>query len=288
MFGSLAQLALGVGGQMASNRANRSSRNDPTRAAESQLAAVPGAVRPYYDPFIQHGGRAANRAEIFNDRYQNLYAPSPGSNPNTLPNQYEQMANNPTDFMNSLMERYNPSVGYRFKQQQMLDAMRNSASAGGFAGTPFNQQQQAETVQGLLGADMQQYLQNALGITNAGILGKEGRISGQERALQSALSNEEANMNRGYNASTELSNSLANLAGTRASNEYSGAMRRRNDAQQNIEGWQNIGNRLQGSMNMFGPAMMGQGGGGNGGWGGASRGFTPPTGGGYGGNGGYF
>jgi hypothetical protein len=169
--------------------------------------------------------------------------------------------------------------------------MRNSAASGGFAGTPFNQQQQAETVQGLLGSDMQQFLQNALGIMGAGISGKENRLMGRERALQSALGAEEGNMNRGYNASAALSDSLANLAGTRASNEYSGAMRRGQNAQDNIRGWTNIGNGLQASMNMFGPAMMGQGGGNNSGWGGASRGFTPPTGGGYGnygGNGSYF
>jgi hypothetical protein len=286
-FGSLAQLALGVGSQIASNRANRSSSNNPSMAAERQLANVPGQVRPFYDPFIQRGQEAYGRQQHYNNQYQNLYD-SPGIDPNGLPQQYERMANNPTDFMNSLMERYNPSEGYKFKQKQMLDAMRNSASAGGFAGTPFNQQQQAETVQGLLGADMQQFLQNALGITNAGILGKEGRLSGRERALQHALAGEEGNMNRGYNAATELSNSLANLAGTRASNEYQGAMRRREDSQNNIRGWEGLGNRLQGSMNMFAP--MGQSGsGGNGGWGGASRGFTPPTGGGYGsGNGSYF
>jgi hypothetical protein len=286
-FGSLAQLALGVGGQIASNRANRSSRNNPSMAAERQLAAVPGAVRPFYDPFIQRGSDAYTRTNELNQRYHDIYA-SPNSDPNALPDQYERMAHNPTDFMNSLMERYNPSEGYKFKQKQMLDAMRNSASAGGFAGTPFNQQQQAETVQGLLGSDMQQFLQNALGITNAGILGKEGRLSGRERALQSALGMEEGNMNRGFNGSSALSDSLANLAGTRATNEYMGEQRRGENAQNNIRGWTNIGNQLQGSMNMFGPAMMG-GGGGNGGWGGASRGFTPPTGGGYGGgNGSYF
>jgi len=287
MFGSLAQLALGVGGQMASNRANR--RNNPSAAAEQHLATVPGAVRPFYDPFIQRGTEAYNRTQGLNTQYNNLFD-SPGVDPNALPAEYERMAHNPTDFMNALMRGYNPSEGYRFKQQQMLDAMRNSASSGGFAGTPFNQQQQAETVQGLLGEDMQQYLQNILGIKGAGISGKENRLLGRERALQAALGAEEGNMNRGYNASSALSESLSNLAGTRASNEYGGAMRRRNDAQQNIQGWQDIGNRLQGSVNMFGPAMMGQGGGGYGAgrWGGASRGFTPPTGGGYGGQGGYF
>ncbi len=284
-FGSLAQLALGVGGQIASNRASR--RNNPSAAAEQHLATIPGQARPFYDPYIQRGNEAASRIPGLNQEYSRLFE-SPGVDPNALPNQYERMAHNPTDFMDALMRGYNPSEGYRFKQQQMLDAMRNSASSGGFAGTPFNQQQQAETVQGLLGSDMQQYLQNALGITQAGLMGKEGRLAGRERALQSALSGEDQAANRGYQASSSLADILANVAGSRATNDYSGALRRGQNAQNNIGGWMALGNGLQNSVNMFGPAMMGQGGGG--GWGGASRGgFTPPTGGGYGsGNGSYF
>jgi len=282
-FGSLAQLALGIGGQIASNRANRSSRNNPSRAAEAQLATIPGAARPYYDPYINLGHQALGNIANLNAEQRNLYS-DPNIDRNGLPNLYERMAHNPTDFMNALMERYNPSVGYRFKQQQMLDAMRNSAASGGFAGTPFNQQQQAETVQGLLGADMQQYLQNALGISQAGILGKEGRLAGRERALQSALGSQENVANRGYNASSSLADILANVQGSRASNEYAGAQRRGQNAQNNIGGWMALGNGLQNSVNnLFGPAMMDQGGGyGAGHWGGASRGFTPPTGGGYG------
>jgi len=280
-FGSLAQLALGVGGQIASNRASR--RNNPNVAAEQHLATIPGQARPYYDPYIQHGHQGLTNLANLEGQYRSLY-----EQPSAMSNQYERMAHNPTEFMDALMRGYNPSEGYRFKQQQMLDAMRNSASSGGFAGTPFNQQQQAETVQGLLGSDMQQYLQNALGITQAGLLGNENRMQGRERALQSAMNAQENVANRGFNASTGLADILANVAGSRATNDYAGAMRRGQNAQNNIGGWMALGNGLQNSVNMFGPAMMGQGGGG--GWGGASRGgFTPPTGGGYGsGQGGYF
>lgn len=292
-FGSLAQLALGIGGQIASNRANRRSSNNPTLAAERQLATIPGLARPFYDPYIQRGNEASRNVPALGQEYSRLFA-SPGVDPSTLPNQYERMANNPTEFMDALMRNYNPSEGYRFKQQQMLDAMRNSASSGGFAGTPFNQQQQAETVQGLLGADMQQYLQNALGIMGAGISGKENRLAGLERAVQSRIGSEEQAGNHGYQASSALADILANNQNSRASNEYAGAQRRAQNAQNNIGGWMALGNNLQGSVNnMFGPAMMGQSGGGYGAgpWGGASRGFTPPTGGGYGnygGNGSYF
>ncbi len=290
-FGSLAQLALGIGGQIASSRANRSSSNNPSRAAEAQLSAIPGAVRPYYDPYIQLGNVNA-RMPALNQAYQNLFA-GPDVEQGALNNQYQSMSQNPTGFMDALMRNYNPSEGYRFKQRQMLDAMRNSASSGGFAGTPFNQQQQAETVQGLLGGDMQQYLQNALGISQGGFQGlesglnrRENRMLGRERALQSAIGHEEGNIGRGFQAATGLADILSNLAGSRASNEFAGAQRRGQNAQNNIGGWMALGNGLQNSINMFGPAMMG--GGGGGGWGGASRGFTPPTGGGYGGQGGYF
>lgn len=265
MFGGLAGMALG---QMMSDRANRSSRNNPSRSAEAHLGAIPGQARPYYDPFIQRANEAYNRSQGLNREYSNLYE-SPGIDPNRLPNEYERMAHNPTDFMNALMERYNPSEGYKFKQKQMTEAMRNSAAAGGFAGTPFNQQQQAETVQGLLGSDMQEFLQNALGVSQAGLQGKENRLLGKERALQSALSGEEFNMNRGFNASSALADILANVSQSRASNAYSGAMRRRNDAQNRLGGWSAIGH----AVNMFGQNMMP-------GMGGSGRGFTPPTGGG--------
>ena len=123
-FGSLAQLALGIGGQIASSRANRSRSNNPSRAAEAQLSVIPGAVRPYYDPYIQLGNVNA-RMPALNQAYQNLFA-GPDVEQCALNNQYQSMSQNPTGFMDALMRNYNPSEGYRFKQRQMLDAMRNS------------------------------------------------------------------------------------------------------------------------------------------------------------------
>ena len=52
--------------------------------------------------------------------------------------------------------------------------MGNTAAAGGIAGTPLDQMNQAEGIQGLMSKDMQQYLQNALGVFNTGLSGEEG------------------------------------------------------------------------------------------------------------------
>ncbi len=245
-WGQLAGLALNAGAQFLGNRANK--RNDPSRAAGKELAQIPGAAKPYYDPYIEWGHHAVRNLPYMNAAYEGIYK-DPHIDRNALPNQYEQMAHNPTAFMEALMQGYNPSTGYKFKQQQMLDAMRNSASAGGFAGTPFNQQQQAETVQGLLGADMQQYLENALGITQAGLQGKENRLLGYERAINNSISSQERNADRGFQAALGLGDLLANVKGSEASNAYAGALRRGQNAQNNIAGWANLGNQ---AINMFG------------------------------------
>jgi hypothetical protein len=246
MFGQLAGLALGVGSQLMGQRADR--RNNPSRAASPHLAAIPGAARPYYDPFINVGNEAIRNTPAMLGDASALYL-DPSTYSKTLPNQYEQMAHNPGAFMEALMQGYNPSTGYKFKQKQMMDAMRNSASSGGFAGTPFDQQQQAETTQGLLGADMQEYLQNLLGISQAGLQGKENRILGHERGLERILNHQENNINRGYNASSAFGDLLANVRGSQASNAYAGAVGNGENAHRNVGGWNALGNQ---AINMFG------------------------------------
>jgi len=274
MFGNLG-MAFGAASNILGNRANRrQERGDrragemynPSAAANPYLNAIPGEARPYYDPFINSGREALRNTPGMLAGAAGLYDDSSVINGKTLPLQYEKMAHNPTAFMDALMQGYNPSVGYKFKQKQMEDAMRNAASAGGFAGTPFHQQQQAEAVQGLLGSDMQQYLENALGITQAGLQGKENRILGHERALERILNHQENNLNRGFQASLGLGDLLANVKGSQASNAYTGAANdyaralrgnamRAENTRNNIAGWSNLGNH---AINMFG-GMMGGG-----------------------------
>lgn len=253
-WGQLAGLALGAGASLLSNRSSK--RNEPSKAAGRHLEMVPGAAKPYYDPYITAGRHADINLPYMNAAYEGVYK-DPHIDRNALPNQYEQMAHNPTAFMEALMQGYNPSTGYKFKQKQMMDAMRNSASSGGFAGTPYDQQQQAETTQGLLGSDMQQYLENALGISQAGLQGKENRLLGYERALQSSIANKAREGERGYEASLLFGDLLANNRGAQAGNAYTGAVNRGNASQNNIGNWANLGGH---AIRMFG-GIKGSGGG---------------------------
>lgn len=116
-----------------------------------------------YDPYIQRGFSAQDRL-----------------NP-----EYEKMVGSPMDFLNQIISGYKPSEGYKFREKNALNAARNSAAAGGISGTYNDQLGQAELVNGLLGDDMQQWLQNVLGIYGGGISGFENQAGRGFTASQS-------------------------------------------------------------------------------------------------------
>lgn len=151
--------------------------SNPALSGMPYLERIPGAVGPYYDPFIESGQQAEGMTNPI----------------------YEQMASSPGAFIENLMRGYTPSRGYQFKQNEMERAMRNAAAHGGFVGTPYNQQQQAELTQGLLSQDMQDFLGNLFAAQGRG-------LEGQGRRQQ-----------RGFEASTGygdiLGSQLAQLAG---------------------------------------------------------------------------
>ena len=183
---------------------------------------------------------------------------------------YGQMANDPTQFINNIMKQYTPSEGYKYKQNQLQSAVRNSAASGGFAGTRYDQGNQAELIKGLLGEDMQQYLSNILGTQAQGLSGVERlrggqeraqtqRLAGQDRAQGLMAANAEQRAERAYSASTELASLLAAALGEQGSLGFHG--------QSSINA--NRGARQQNQMNMFsnilGSAMTAGSGGAGGG-----------------------
>lgn len=142
--------------------------SSPMDAANQYLNQIPGVGHQGYDPYINSGLDASGRTK----------------------NQYEALMSDPTAFINKLMEGYKPSEGYQFQKGQLTKDMSNTAAVGGVAGTPMDQLNQAEQIQGLLGKDMQQFLQNVLGAFNTGLEGEEGIA------------------NRGYDASRNLTDLL--------------------------------------------------------------------------------
>jgi hypothetical protein len=134
---------------------NNDSGSNPMNAANQFLNQIPGIGQTYYNPYIGMGFDAAGQNK----------------------GQYESMMNDPTGFINKLMEAYKPSEGYNFQKGQLTKEMGNTAAAGGIAGTPLDQMNQAEGIQGLLSKDMQQFLSNSLGVFGRGLSGEEGIAS---------------------------------------------------------------------------------------------------------------
>lgn len=180
------------------------SQGNAANAGMPYLNQIPGVGRQYYDPYIAQGQEGGNMANPV----------------------YNQMTQNPNDFLNSMMRNYSPSEGYKHQEGRMSQAIRNSASSGGFAGTPFDQEQQASMVQGLLSQDMQQFLSNLLDVQGKGLSGQENRMS------------------RGYNASGNLADYLGSNLGQQAGMAFQG------QGQQNA----NRAGRRNAWLNMIGQA----------------------------------
>lgn len=155
---------------------------NPAGAAMPYLNRIPQEVRPYYEPYIEGGREASDIQDPL----------------------HQAMAASPDAFLKTIMEGYEPSRGYQFKKGEMERAINNNAGHGGFIGTPHNQRQQAELVQGLLSEDMQQFLSNILGTQNTGLEGLERRT------------------NRGFEASTGYGDIVGSTLGSQAGLGYQG------------------------------------------------------------------
>lgn len=125
---------------------------NPMDSANQYLNQIPGVAHQGYDDYINQGKDASGKTKTA----------------------YEGMMDDPTGFINKLMQDYKPSEGYQFQKGELTKEMSNTAAAGGVAGTPYDTQQQGKAIQGLLSQDMQQFLQNALGRFDKGLAGEEG------------------------------------------------------------------------------------------------------------------
>ncbi len=143
--------------------------HDPMKDANKYLDQIPGVVHEGYDPYVNAGRDASGKTKTT----------------------YESLMDDPTGFINKLMEGYKPSEGYQFQKDQLTKELSNTAAAGGIAGTPQDQMNQGQGIQKLLSGDMQQFLNNVLGMFKTGLTGEEG-IAG-----------------RGYDASGRRTDALA-------------------------------------------------------------------------------
>jgi hypothetical protein len=126
--------------------------DSPMDSANKYLDQIPGVGHQGYDEYINQGKDASGKTKTA----------------------YEDMLNDPTGFINKLMEGYKPSEGYNYQKEQLQKELGNTAAAGGIAGTPLDQENQGTQIQKLLSGDMQQFLTNVLGRYDTGLKGEEG------------------------------------------------------------------------------------------------------------------
>ena len=126
---------------------------NPVDSANQYLNQIPGAVNPYYQPYINQGQSAGN----------------------DLTGRYGEMLNNPGELFSKLGQGYKESPGYQFKLKQGLQAGNNAAAAGGMAGSPQHEQQNMQLGNDIASQDFNEYMQNILGLYGQGITGEQGK-----------------------------------------------------------------------------------------------------------------
>lgn len=155
---------------------------NPADAAMPYLNQIPGMEKNYYEPYINRG----------NEAYK------------TLGPKFNEMSQDPAAFLENLMTRYEPSKAYQLRKSEALNAAGNTAAAGGMRGSINDINDQARITDSLLGEDMQQWLQNVLGLHTQGLTGEQNLY------------------NTGFNATKGLTGDLSNVLGSQATLAFQG------------------------------------------------------------------
>lgn len=141
----------------------------PASAAMPYYDEIMKQSHGIYDPYISRGQAAGD----------------------VMGGQFGRMSQDPTSMINDIMGKYQSSPGFQLKQKEALRAAGNTAAAGGMRGSLSDISQQAGLTDRLMGQDMQQWLQNALGVQKTGLAGEQGLYQtgfGGSRALGGDIS----------------------------------------------------------------------------------------------------
>jgi hypothetical protein len=207
---------------------------NPANNAMSYLDRVPGIGRQYLEPYIGQGREGEAMARGNYDVIDSLYSSSPDLYSNTeLDPEYGAMGHDPAAFLDRLQKSYTPSAGYKYKEKQLRDSMSNTAAEGGFRGTQADEARRAEATSGILSQDMQQFLENVLGIKGQGLAGlermlagrerfQERQLGGRERAFTGKADLERERGSRGYDAAKELASLLSGNTASQAGLGFQG------------------------------------------------------------------
>lgn len=169
---------------------------NPAKSAQGYYSQIPGAVNQYYDPFFQAGK---------------------GALPN-LQGQYDQLLNDPGGKLNQFGMGFHESPGFQFALKQALQGSNHAAAAGGFAGSPENQERNIGLATQYANQDYNNYLDRAGGLYGQGLRGEQD------------LSHQ------GQQAGAGLADQISQALAQQGNLSYAG---QQNENQHNASNWQN-------------------------------------------------
>lgn len=170
--------------------------SNPYKGASKLMGQIPGATKPYYQPYMNAGANALNQ---MNDQYSHLLA-----NRSPLQDQYSQLMNDPSAMYNKIAGGYQQSPGFEWEMGQGMNAANNAAAAGGMAGSPEHQQQAATMATGLANKDFNNYMGKAMGLYGQGLEGSQGMYN-------QGLQGYEGLNKMGYGANDQMASIIADM-----------------------------------------------------------------------------
>lgn len=103
--------------------------------------------------------------------YLSNYLPYSANDFKAASGQYGNLVNDPTDEINKILKNYHMSNYAKHLTDQAKQGANAAAAAGGYIGTPQEQEAVGQSVGNIASQDQEQYLHDALGQYNRGLSG---------------------------------------------------------------------------------------------------------------------
>lgn len=194
-----------------------------------QGGLVPGFLSNYKNPADEAMG-PLNQIPGMMEKYYGGYRDAGMSMLPGLQQQYANLTGNPGGMINQMGEGYKQSPGFDFALKQALNSARQSAAAGGMAGSPMHEQESMDVASGLASRDYNQWLQNAMGMYGMGLQGQQGIF------------------NTGYNASDSMAQQIAQALAAKSGLKYAGQAGENQRMQGAMGGLMGLGKAFMGGM----------------------------------------
>lgn len=144
---------------------------------DALLGGIFGNSSAPYDKAMQQYQQYGNQAAGTQQPYLNA-----GQQAIPAYQQWLQGQQNPSDFINNLMGQYQASPYSQYLQQQSQLAGQNAASASGLLGSTPLMQELQQNAGNIASQDMNQWLQNVLGINTQYGQGQQNLMSGGQNS----------------------------------------------------------------------------------------------------------